>query len=214
MTLLNKIIQSKSTLQKITEQEYLENSSGLVARYLCLPYLSFNWRQIISIPNGKQECFANAVSIRFIHWIVLKIKLKYLESKEASPDWSRNIRDAHECEFIALSSKEQSRMKISKKKASVERRFSKSKLLKRTPSEENRLREAEKERSINLLMVKTGQIQGPGPLLRFTSLSLVFRTLTTWMRWFTLFKFRVFFLIGSCFESQLKLNLSRSLLNA
>ena len=83
----------------------------------------------------------------------------HVESMEASPDWSKNIRDVDGIEFIALSGKEQNRLRLVRKKATVGRKVSKSAVLKSDKREERRAREAEKERMVNILMVRTGRSQ-------------------------------------------------------
>ena len=78
-------------------------------------------------------------------------------SDSSGPDWSRNIRDAPD--FVALSSKEQSRKVVAKKKDVAMRRMSKSRMsstVKISEGELKRLREIEKARMVNILMVKTG----------------------------------------------------------
>ena len=50
--------------------------------------------------------------------------LDRLGSMELSPDWSKNIRDVDGIEFIALSRKEQNRLRLVRKKATVSRKVS------------------------------------------------------------------------------------------
>ena len=75
---------------------------------------------------------------------------------DGSPDWSQNIRDNPD--FVPLSSKEQSR-KVVARRTSV-RRMSRgrrsSSCVQISESELNKLREVEKARMVNILMVKTG----------------------------------------------------------
>ena len=75
---------------------------------------------------------------------------------EVSPDWSKNIRDVDGIEFIALSRKEQNRLRLVRKKETVGRKVSKSAVLKYDKREERRAREVEKERMVNILMGRTG----------------------------------------------------------
>ena len=80
-----------------------------------------------------------------------------VESLKTSPDWSKNIRDVDGIEFIALSRKEQNRLSLLRKKATVVRKATKGAVLKHNKREERRAREVEKERMVNLLMVRTGK---------------------------------------------------------
>ena len=108
----------------------------------------------IRVQNGKQKRREGLFFLLILIELFFFIKVV---SKEASPDWSKNIRDVDGIEFIALSRKQQNRLRLVKKKATVGRKVTKGSVLKYDKREERRAREVEKERMVNILMVRTGK---------------------------------------------------------
>ena len=90
--------------------------------------------------------------------IVLRMASKNAEM-EVSPDWSKNIRDVDSIEFIALSRKEQNRLRLPRKKATGVGKVSKCAVVKYDRREQRVARELERERMVNILMVRTGRSQ-------------------------------------------------------
>ena len=78
---------------------------------------------------------------------------------EVSPDWSKNIRDVDSIEFIALSRKEQNRLRLPRTKATGVGKVSKCAVVKYDRREQRVARELERERMVNILMVRTGRSQ-------------------------------------------------------